>query len=83
MDKASEAFELRGVKTIEVHIVTCGGRRAVQTWKHLESSLLAVFKDRYYALPKYNKKKGSARFSEDVTLFRTEALQRILCKFGE
>src|ERR1035438_5081383 len=28
VNKASEAFELRGVKTIEVHIVTCGGRKA-------------------------------------------------------
>src|SRR6266496_1168422 len=68
--KASEAFELRGVKTIEVHIVTCGARQAVKTWLHLEASLLAVFRTRYFDLPIYNKKSGSVRYAEDVTLFR-------------
>ena len=33
VDKASEAFgTLRGVKEIEVYIVTSGGRKAVRTW---------------------------------------------------
>jgi hypothetical protein len=44
VDKASEAFgELRGVREIEVYIVTSGTRQAVRTWEHLESSLLAIF----------------------------------------
>jgi hypothetical protein len=84
VDKASEAFgQLRGVKKIEVHIVTCRGRRAMRTWKHLESSLLAVFRDRYWKLPEYNRKKGSVRYAEDVSLFRTNALQKILQRFGD
>ena len=49
----------------------------------VESSVLAVFRERYWALPRYNKKKGSARFAEDVTLFRTKALEGILCRFGD
>ena len=82
VDKASEAFgHLRGVRRIDVHIVTCGGRKAVKTWKHLESSLLAVFRDRYWELPWYNRKKGAIRYAEDVSLFRTKALQNILRKF--
>jgi hypothetical protein len=84
VDKASEAFsELRGVRKIEVHIATCGGRQAVKTWRHLESSLLAVFRDRYWDLPKYNKKKGSVRYVEDVDMFRPKALQEILRRFGD
>jgi hypothetical protein len=84
VDKASEAFaNLRGVKKIEVHIATCRGRKAVKTWKHLESSLLAVFRDRYWKLPEYNRKKGSVRFAEDVDLFRTKALLEILQRFGD
>jgi hypothetical protein len=39
VNKASEAFELRGVKTIEVYIVTSGARKAVKTWLHLEALL--------------------------------------------
>jgi hypothetical protein len=82
VDKASEAFELRGVKTIEVHIVTCPARQAVKTWQHLESSLLAVFMGRYFQLPPFNRKKGSVRYAEDVTLFRRTALEKILLRFG-
>jgi hypothetical protein len=84
VDKASDAFsELRGVREIEAYIATCGGRRAVRTWLHLESSLLAVFRERYWGLPKYNKKKGSVRFAEDVSLFRRKALEKILLRFGD
>jgi hypothetical protein len=83
VNKASEAFELRGVKTIDVHIVTCGGRKAVKTWLHLEASLLAVFRTRYFDLPIYNRKTGSVRYGEDVTLFRRKALEKILLRFGD
>jgi len=38
----------------------------------LEASLLAVFRMRYFDLPIYNKKTGSVRYAEDVTLFREE-----------
>ena len=84
VDKASEAFaNLRGVRQIEVHIVTCQRRRAVQTWKHLESALLAAFRDRYYELPRYNRKKGSVAHAEDVSLFRRKALESLLKRFGD
>jgi hypothetical protein len=83
VNKATEAFELRGVNTLEVHIVTCGGRKAVKTWLHLEASLLAVFRTRYFDLPIYNKKTGSVRYGEDVALFRRKALENILVRFGD
>lgn len=84
VDKASEAFaNLRGVRQIEVHIVTCQRRRAVQTWKHLESALLAAFRDRYYQLPRYNRKRGSMGYAEDVSLFRRKALENLLKRFGD
>jgi hypothetical protein len=82
VDKASEAFgELRGVREIEAYIVT-RTRRAVRTWEHLESSLLAIFLGRYLQLPKYNKKRGSIRYAEDVTLFKRKTLEQILSKFA-
>jgi hypothetical protein len=82
VDKASEAFgELRGVKEIEAYIVTSGTRKAVRTWEHLESSLLAVFVGRYHRLPKYNKKRGSIRYAEDVTLFKRKSLEQIILRF--
>jgi hypothetical protein len=84
VDKASEAFnDLRGVKEIKVHIASCLGRRAMRTWEHLESALLATFKDRYYELPKYNKRKGSIDDTEDIKLFRLKALQKLIRQFAD
>jgi hypothetical protein len=78
VNKASEAFyKLRGVKTIDVHIVTCAPRRAMQTWKRLESALLNVFRNRYFQLPKYNKVRPTVREG----LFGTRVLDDIISKF--
>jgi hypothetical protein len=57
------------------------GRKAVRTWEHLESSLLAIFLGRYLELPEYNKKRGSIRYAEDVTLFKRKTLEQILLRF--
>jgi hypothetical protein len=82
IEKASEAFsELHGVKEIKVHIATCKGRRAVRTWEHLESALLAVFRDLHYELPKYNKRKGSVADTDDISLFSVKALKRLILEF--
>jgi hypothetical protein len=46
VSKASDAFkELTGVRQIDTHIVTCRGRKRIRTWEHLESALLATFRD--------------------------------------
>lgn len=83
VDKASEAFsELRGVKDIRVHIATCQGRKATKTWEHLESALLAVFREMHFELPRYNKRKGSVKNTEDIHLFRPKALKKILLPFA-
>lgn len=78
-----DLLEKNAVLAEEAYIATCGGRKAVRTWLHLESSLLAVFRERYWGLPKYNRKKGSVRYAEDVSLFRRRALEKILLRFGD
>ncbi|HEV2136498.1 MAG TPA: hypothetical protein VGR47_19920 [Terracidiphilus sp.] len=84
MNKASAAFgNLWGVRRIDVHIVNSQRRQAVQTWKHLESALLAAFRDRYFQLPKYNLKKGSVKHADDIRLFRRNALENLLKQFEE
>jgi hypothetical protein len=80
VNKASEVFyKLRGVKTIDVHIVTCDPRKAMQTWKQLESALLDAFRNKYFEFPKYNKVRPTAREG----LFNTDALDEIICGFGD
>jgi hypothetical protein len=78
VNKASEAFyNLRGVKTIEVHLVTCAPRRAMQTWRRLESALLDIFRSKYFQLPKYNKVRPTTKEG----LFSTKALTKIIDRF--
>lgn len=78
VNKASEAFyKLRGVKTIEVHLVTCAPRKAMQTWRRLESALLDIFRSRYFQLPEYNKVRPTTKEG----LFSTRALAQIIDRF--
>lgn len=84
VDKANEAFkDLRGMKEIRVHIASCRGRKAMRTWEHLESALLATFRDLHWGLPKYNKRKGSVKHAEDIRHFRLKALQKVILQFGD
>jgi hypothetical protein len=78
VNKASEAFKVRGVRTIDVHIVTCSPRKALQTWRRLESALLNVFRNKYFELPKYNKVRPTAVEG----LFSPKVLDKIISKFG-
>lgn len=78
VDKASAAFaNLHGVKTIEVHIVTCSRRQRTRSWKHLESALLYTFRNLYFELPKYNKQRGA-----DSKLFKRTALEKSIQQFA-
>jgi hypothetical protein len=78
VNKASEVFyTLHGVKTIDVHIVTCAPRRAMQTWKQLESALLDVFRKTYFQLPRYNKVRPKTKEG----LFSKGALEKIIGTF--
>jgi hypothetical protein len=59
VNKASQIFyssKSRGVRTIDVFIVTCQGRRATPTWKRLEAALIHTFWNIYHQIPKYNKR---------------------------
>lgn len=78
VNKASEAFyKLHGITTIHVYIVTCAPRKAIPTWKRLESALLDAFRGRYFELPKYNKVRPMPRQG----LFSKTAMEKILNQF--
>lgn len=58
VNKASQVFyKARGVRTIEVYLVTCRARQATKTWRLLEASLIHTFWNIYHQIPKYNKVK--------------------------
>jgi hypothetical protein len=78
VSKASDVFyHLHGVRTIDVHIVTCTTHNKKQTWKKLEAALLDAFRHRYFQLPKYNK----VRPKPVEGLFSSNALQKLIARF--
>jgi len=79
VNKASEVFyHLHGVKTIDVHVVTCSTHNKKETWKRLEAALLDAFRRRYFQLPRYNKVRPATKEG----LFSTKALDKIINKFN-
>lgn len=49
--KAERALRKHGVREFAIRIVTCKGRRRVQTWKKLERGLLLTFREMHGAVP--------------------------------
>jgi hypothetical protein len=84
VEKALDVFgEFRGLKQLGVYVLNCDCRRNVRTWKDLESSLLAVFRQVYFELPKMNRKRGGYASDEEVRYFKTQHLREILRSLEE
>lgn len=75
VDKASQVFyKARGVRTIDVYLVTCQGKQATATWRLLEAALIHTFWNIHHQIPTYNKKKPA---HVDGT-FGQRALEKII-----
>jgi len=72
----------RGLRKLDVHIVSCTGTSGMKSWEHLEDALLAAFRGLYQQLPKENRQGKRLRWSERLErLFRRRAVERILQHF--
>jgi len=71
------------VKEIRVYIATCKARKAVRTWEHLESALLAMFRQMHWELPRYNRRKGAFASTDDIELFSEKALKKMILEFAD
>ena len=79
--RAKDAFAKRGVRELEVYLVSCKPRGAHWSWLKLERALLAQFFEFYQSRPKCNKT-GRFKFDEALRkLFRREAINKILMHF--
>jgi len=76
--KAEDVLGRHGVREMEVMIVTCGVRQNVKTWVKLERALLLVFRQKYGAIPKCNKKCKSIRETDELRYFKRERVESIL-----
>jgi len=75
VNKASQVFyKARGVRTIDVYLVTCRARQATPTWKLLEAALIHTFWNIHHQIPTYNKKKAA----HVDGMFGQRALEKII-----
>jgi len=76
--KANRSFGvLRGVRKIDVHLLTFRGKHSVRLWEELERGLLATFHEKHGCLPRHNKIGASFRV-EDIRFFRPRRLRAIV-----
>jgi hypothetical protein len=82
--KADQAFgtkksseKLRGVRKIDVHLLTFRGKRNVRLWEELEKNLLATFAKEYGRPPWFNHK-GKSPDVEHFKYFRHPRLKAVI-----
>ena len=67
-----------GIKHLNVRIIRCRGRRAVETWRKLERALLLKFRERYGKIPLANKAGGRMSWDDEHKYFKSSRLEDIL-----
>lgn len=80
--RAQNVLRRRGLRELDVHIVSCGARPGMRSWEYLEDALLAAFRGLYHQLPNQNRQGKRLRWGEKLDrLFRRRAVERVLRHF--
>lgn len=79
---AEEIMATRGLKAIDVFVVSCSSRPGLQTWERLEDALLAEFRAEYEQLPKCNDQGKKLKWNDELEImFKRKAIDRVLTCF--
>ncbi len=80
--RSKQILKQRGVREMDVHIVSCEARPGLKSWGLLERALVAQFRSRYFEVPLCNTQLKNKRSSEHLDgLFKPRALRKILSIF--
>ena len=80
--RAEEIFEKRGLRKLDVHVVTCRSTQGLTSWQYLEKAILAVFHERYGRIPVCNQKGDSYRWNQKLEkLFGHQRILNIVMQF--
>lgn len=80
--RAEEIMSARGLKEVNVYVVSCPARAGVPTWKRLEDALLAEFRSEYEQLPMCNSQGKKKRFTKELEhMFKRKAISKVLKQF--
>jgi hypothetical protein len=79
---AEEIMATRGLKVIDVFVVSCSPRPGLKTWEWLEDALLAQFRSEYEQLPKCNAQGKKLKWNKELEkMFKRKMIDQILTSF--
>lgn len=76
--RSDEVLSLRGVKSMEVRVVSCRPRQRVKTWEKLEAALALAHREVFGAVPKCNKTFHRKQWGDLLDYFAKARLKTIL-----
>jgi predicted GIY-YIG superfamily endonuclease len=80
--RSKKILKQRGVREMDVHVVSCERRPGLKSWALMERALVAQFRSRYWQVPSCNTQLKNKRTSEHLDkLFKPRALAKILNLF--
>jgi hypothetical protein len=80
--RSKTILKQRGVREMDVHVVSCEKRSGLKSWTLLERALVAQFRSRYWNVPLCNMQLKNKRSSAHLDkLFKPRALEKILSIF--
>jgi hypothetical protein len=80
--RSKKILRQRGVREMDVHVVSCEARPGLKSWGLLERALVAQFRTRYFEVPLCNTQLKNKRSNEHLEeLFKPRALKKILSIF--
>lgn len=78
VSKGEDLLYLFGIKHLELHVVTCGKIRGVETRKKLERALLLRFKERFGGLPRANTAGKKCHWKDEKLYFSEIKLDKVI-----
>jgi len=79
--RAEEIMSTRGLKEVNVFVVSCNPRAGLATWKRLEDALLVQFYSTYHEFPMCNDR-GKKKWDKELdALFKQKAIDKVLQRF--
>lgn len=78
---AESVLRLHGVRSFDVHTISCRSRQRVQTWRKLESALLHTFRELYGEVPRCNSQGRKRMEGDEFEYFNRSRIRTIVQQF--
>ena len=79
--RAPEVLGLHGVKTLDVHVLSCSKRQGMKTWVKLERALILVFREIHGEIPVCNRQGSGIKERDEFKHFTRARLKSIVKQF--